>query len=563
MEVTQTDFRGQLLPILKQIARAKIITFDLEMSGITTRPRYGPGDRSQDIGKPSLQQQYEEMRSAASLYQIVQLGITCVEEEVDKGFYLARPYNFYLNPLSADGIDVKLERNFTFSSSACDFLRKNNFDFGRMFTHGVPYLSQLEQEDLEVEHSLRNDRAANIPDISVPANDAFNLEFVRKARKEIAAWFNNPKPEDDYLNIGHKGNPMEVPLSGFQRRLIYQLVRKEYPTLRTFPQHHQTFMKVEKGDTKREEEFQKKKSQQFKRSLCKQTGLRWIFEALSGGDLSGLDPEILCVEPTEKPDEQLKEMTLELKTVIEALRIKKHIIVGHNLFTDLGFLYNTFVGRLPLNVRHFQAEVHERFPMVLDTKYLATEGIETNAAKNGLRDLVEPFKKIQTPLVLLHEAHTSYGSSLNRDHEAGFDSWMTAELFIKLAAKLYSEHKAKFPKTESESDDSEDYSLDDESGGADLNGRPDSDYSSGEISLMDHLPPDWHAKQLSNRFAALQFATSGDSKGKGKGKEKMAEGEVEQWLPKISHRFWDIYANKLRVNASEGGVCDLEDGEEY
>jgi poly(A)-specific ribonuclease len=85
MEVNQSDFRRQLLPILKNIANAKFVAFDLEMSGIYTRPRYGPGDRSQDIGKPALQEQYEEMRSAAELYQIVQLGITCIEEDRDKG----------------------------------------------------------------------------------------------------------------------------------------------------------------------------------------------------------------------------------------------------------------------------------------------------------------------------------------------------------------------------------------------------------------------------------------------------------------------------------------------
>lgn len=92
MEVNQSEYRQQLLPILKNIAAAKFVSFDLEMSGITTRARFG--DRSQEIGKPSLQQQYEEMRSAAELYQIVQFGITCVEEHVEKGQgYFQRCYN--------------------------------------------------------------------------------------------------------------------------------------------------------------------------------------------------------------------------------------------------------------------------------------------------------------------------------------------------------------------------------------------------------------------------------------------------------------------------------------
>jgi poly(A)-specific ribonuclease len=149
-------------------------------------------------------------------------------------------------------------------------------------------------------------------------------------------------------------------------------------------------------------------------------GLRWIFEALSGGDLSGLDPR-LCVEHSEDTD-YLKTATIELKAVVEALRIKKHIIVGHNLFTDLGFLYSTFVDKLPHNVHHFQAEIHERFPLVLDTKFLATEGLISNNARNGLRDMLEPFKNMNTPLILLHEKHTSYSGGFGKDHEAGFDS---------------------------------------------------------------------------------------------------------------------------------------------
>lgn len=90
-------------------------------------------------------------------------------------------------------MDLKLERNFTFSSSACDFLRKNNFDFGRIFTDGVPYLSRREKRDVELDYSLRESRNANIPDISVSANDTTNLEFVRNARKTIAYWISHPK----------------------------------------------------------------------------------------------------------------------------------------------------------------------------------------------------------------------------------------------------------------------------------------------------------------------------------------------------------------------------------
>lgn len=85
MEVNKDNFKEQLLPILNHIANASYVSFDLEMSGITTRPRYSPSDRSHDIGKPSLQQQYDEIRAAAETFQVLQVGITCVEEDRERG----------------------------------------------------------------------------------------------------------------------------------------------------------------------------------------------------------------------------------------------------------------------------------------------------------------------------------------------------------------------------------------------------------------------------------------------------------------------------------------------
>jgi poly(A)-specific ribonuclease len=84
MEVTDLNFRSQLLPILRSISGATFVAIDVEMSGISTR-RDGVSDRSRNSGKPNLQQQYEESKEAAEKYQILQLGITCVEEDREKG----------------------------------------------------------------------------------------------------------------------------------------------------------------------------------------------------------------------------------------------------------------------------------------------------------------------------------------------------------------------------------------------------------------------------------------------------------------------------------------------
>lgn len=82
MDVDQERFRKELLPILKSIARAQIITFDLEMSGIRNLTTKSPEKTG---GKGSLKQLYDEVSFAAETFQILQFGITCIEEDREKG----------------------------------------------------------------------------------------------------------------------------------------------------------------------------------------------------------------------------------------------------------------------------------------------------------------------------------------------------------------------------------------------------------------------------------------------------------------------------------------------
>ena len=42
-----------------------------------------------------------------------------------------------------------------------------------------------------------------------------------------------------------------------------------------------------------------------------------------------------------------------------------------------------------------------------------------------------------------------------------------------------------------------------------------------------------------------------------KASEKKARS-VKKWLPAIDNPFWELYANKLRVNAADSGVCNLD-----
>lgn len=85
MDVTGHTFQSQLFSILRAISRSHFVSFDLELSGIPSKQfKPKPTGQSED-GKQTLQQRYEETKAAAEQYHILQLGLTCVEEDRDQG----------------------------------------------------------------------------------------------------------------------------------------------------------------------------------------------------------------------------------------------------------------------------------------------------------------------------------------------------------------------------------------------------------------------------------------------------------------------------------------------
>ena len=86
MDVEWSNFRAQLPSVLRAISQSRFVALDLELSGIPSRQPKKPRDPSRDEGgKQTLQERYEETKDAAERFQILQLGLTCVEENMDRG----------------------------------------------------------------------------------------------------------------------------------------------------------------------------------------------------------------------------------------------------------------------------------------------------------------------------------------------------------------------------------------------------------------------------------------------------------------------------------------------
>lgn len=84
MEISSREFSSELVKIIQLIADSHFVALDLEFSGISSRRARGGRNRL------SLQQVYEEVQEAAKLYQVLQVGLTIVEEDAQKGNYVDR-----------------------------------------------------------------------------------------------------------------------------------------------------------------------------------------------------------------------------------------------------------------------------------------------------------------------------------------------------------------------------------------------------------------------------------------------------------------------------------------
>ncbi|OHE91221.1 hypothetical protein CORC01_13498 [Colletotrichum orchidophilum] len=140
---------------------------------------------------------------------------------------------------------------------------------------------------------------------------------------------------------------------------------------------------------------------------------------------------------TETLDDSVADALEKLET---RLQTRRPVIVGHNQFMDLLFLYNTFIDDLPDTWEDFSAKIHELFPSILDTKLLAIED-EAIEGEDPLKDLYNRFDRDRTRPSVFWEAAYGYGRH-GTAHQAGFDSYMTAVVFLRIAHKLAREEMA-------------------------------------------------------------------------------------------------------------------------
>lgn len=140
------------------------------------------------------------------------------------------------------------------------------------------------------------------------------------------------------------------------------MVRAEFPDLVTVSRP--TFIQVIKFDQTREDYIKEGRRKRLEEQLARQTGLRWLLEAMVGGDLSNMKGRSFCRATSNVPDFlDLDAIQTRINGICQGLKNKRTVLIGHNVFTDLVNLYRMFFGVLPDRVEDFQRHIHELFPL--------------------------------------------------------------------------------------------------------------------------------------------------------------------------------------------------------
>ncbi|KAF2477352.1 CAF1-domain-containing protein [Lindgomyces ingoldianus] len=430
MDVDAVSFPSHLLGMLTAISEADFVSIDFELSGIATRVRGGPRTR---YHKQTIEERYAEVKASAEKYHILQVGITCAKFDYINDKYVLRPYNVHISPLIDERLDI--EREFAFQGGAVQFLLKNGFDIAAPFTRGVQYLSREEAERAKQMTYDRLDKKVHAEGLQLQPEEVESLEFVRKTREAIIAWKDTDRSSLEISStVGALKQPLVPAITNFEKRLVHQLVRAEFPSLVTISRPG--FIRIIHYDEVREADMVRKQKQWVKERIVKQSGFRWVVEGLAKGDLHQFDPYFFAKNASglviAADIDNIRERFRRATT-----RLKDHqpVLVGHNMFTDLVNFYHCFFGPLPDTLQEFRELVHQLFPKIVDTKYLATFGCGDINPSASLEDVANELKEQSLPNITIHGDHSKYTDNETL-HEAGYDSLLTATIMLRLSAKL-------------------------------------------------------------------------------------------------------------------------------
>lgn len=398
--------------IIDTVSRSQAISLDLEMSGISKM--------TEERVNPTLKQKYEDARQAAETFAVLQLGLTCITWQAETGSYQTKTFNVPLTPAILGGDKIsdelasKVEREICFSSKTISFLQSHDFKLSQVFDKGVPFLSDAEATKGDVAKFLEQKTLDTHINIHECPQETQN--FYKMMESRIQAWLTDQVFEEKPSKSLILQNPYQGRFRPIQKRLIHQLVETRFLGYRAHNKNGNMYMEIRLRNPNEDSKAGRYNLAKRRQAVAKQTGARYLWEALRGGKFAiKIDPDLIVGENPEMIN-ALRQSLLECESRLKKCR---PVIVGHNMLWDLCFLFKTFVGPLPESLDTFQRLVKDNLPKIVDTKYLCTRGGHEMMPDQSLEECFNSVKGEAAPLV---KTELMYSYDKAAPHDAGYDS---------------------------------------------------------------------------------------------------------------------------------------------
>jgi len=460
--VTKANFIEQSNDFLNHLPTAGFIAIDEEMTGISV----GPFQRVPKDDPPS--KQYPRLKKAPETYSIIQLGValfhytgqpsnqqpspTASAPREGDPDWTVRRYNFFCFP----GKDS--DRSVVLNPGAVAFLHQHNISFDKWTKEGIPFMTEgqskesvqryiakaLEEEANEQEQS-KQPSVQEASQRRVRLRRTEDIDFFTRTMASLRSWLDSPVTVPEAANNNGAANPegacfLLPDCNSFMRRALYESIGQEYPSLVLDKAPGTTRIRVWRlSDEEKDRREKRLKREAWENLIVERVGLFRIFHAISqvcrGFELER-DSAILAAS--------LQDVDLHKEaSLYRGARNRKIPVVVHNGFMDLCFLSTHFIQQsLPDSLIDCKRMIHKYFPVVYDTKILASEC--SSMYQNNDTRLGPLYERVVTHIEGRIEVQTSQDTSAGADptitseeHFADYDAYMTGVCYLGICQNIH------------------------------------------------------------------------------------------------------------------------------
>uniref|UniRef100_A0A7I4YY32 Poly(A)-specific ribonuclease n=1 Tax=Haemonchus contortus TaxID=6289 RepID=A0A7I4YY32_HAECO len=297
---------------------------------------------------------YKKLRDAVCRFPPCQLGLVCYQEGDEGATYRADAFCITLFKRIPP-------KEFSISTPAVNFLAEHKFDFNKFVSYGVNYCNHRELADLKSQITTGNidlellgtdfeDRMRLIKMRILLEIEERGVSDCHSSVSKTATQLRRPL----IINLYHgevedfdQGDAVwDRPVSPLEEAVMLYSLYEEYPDLEFQLDCERTLLYVGKQPLMFGRIATSNRGQVLDNILTEISGVSQIFQHLS---------------------------------------VWKPPLIGHNCLLDLMYIYNCFEDDLPESYCMWKMRLHEKFPFVIDTKFLA-ESLGEALCTHGVTD---------------------------------------------------------------------------------------------------------------------------------------------------------------------------------